>query len=246
MRPAVTPVLADPSGVRARRLAQAGRAIAFLCLLWLAGLVLAGIGILPANDLPLGRAITGAAPEVLGVAPMPVPGRFDPVGGPATDAGGTAAGAGRAGGPGSRARPAEPGGRNGTSNRESAPTVLGRSPVPSATRRAVGPAFGTRGTGTPSETAVGSAGAPSGPSQAAPAGVRNSGTRATGRGIATAPGTTVKVAARAHTGTTAQGNSGAAPGHVLPTATTGMSAPGQSGSSPGHAMTPGAGHGNST
>jgi hypothetical protein len=246
IRPAVPPVLADPSGVRARRLAHAGRAIAFLCLLWLAGLALAGIGILPANDLPLGRAITGAAPEVLGVAPMPAPSRFDPAGGPAANARATATAADRAEGTGARTRRAGPGARSGISGRESEPRMLGRSPGRSTTRRAPRPAFGTRGTGTPSETAAGSDGPASGPNQAAPAGVVNPGTHATRRGIATAPGRTVKAATRAHTGTAARGNSGAAPGHGLPTATTDIPARGQSGSSPGYTMTPGAGHGNGT
>jgi hypothetical protein len=49
-------VLADPSGGRARRLARSGRATALL-LPWLAGLGWAGLGVLPAGDLPLGRAL---------------------------------------------------------------------------------------------------------------------------------------------------------------------------------------------
>lgn len=246
MRPPVTPVLADPSGVRARRLARTGRAIAFLCLLWLVGLGLAGIGILPADDLPLGRAITGAAPEVLGVAPAAAPGRFDLTGRAGTHSGARTR---------SRAHPATSGATAATSPRDSESSAIGRPPARSTTRRVAGlpgPASGTRTAGTPSETTAGSSettagssGATSGPSQAAPAGTRNP-NHATGRGIATAPGTTIKASTPGHTAPTARGNSGTAPGQVLPPATTVTPAPGQSGSSPGHTMTPGAGHGNST
>ena len=53
------PVLADPSGRRARLLARAGRVLAVIALLWVAGLALAGLGMLPAGDVPLGRAVAG-------------------------------------------------------------------------------------------------------------------------------------------------------------------------------------------
>src|SRR5947199_10327219 len=56
--PAVpTPVLADPSGKRARRLALLGRAVALLFTLWLLGLLFAGLGILPAGLIPLGHSV---------------------------------------------------------------------------------------------------------------------------------------------------------------------------------------------
>src|SRR5438270_9790856 len=55
LAPARVPVLADPTGRRARLLARAGRATAAVFVLWLAGLALAGLGILPAGDVPLGR-----------------------------------------------------------------------------------------------------------------------------------------------------------------------------------------------
>jgi hypothetical protein len=240
LRPVVTPVLADPSGVRARRLARAGRAVAFLCLLWLVGLGLAGIGILPADDLPLGRAISGAAPEVLGVAPVAAPSRFDLAGRAATNVAARTR---------SRAHPATPGPRHATSRRQSGSSALGPSPARSITRRArglPGPASGTRGTGTPSETAAGSNGAASGPSQAAPADASNPGVHATGRGIATARGTTIKASTPGDTAPTARINSGTAPGQIRPTLVT-VTAPGQSGSSPGHTVTPGGGgHGNGT
>ena len=240
LRPVVTPVLADPSGVRARRLARAGRAIAVVCLLWLVGLGLAGIGLLPADDLPLGRAITGAAPEVLGVAPVPAPSRFDLAGRAATNA----AARTRIG-----AHPATLGARHATSPRHSEPSAIGRSSGRSTILRAApglpGPASGTRTAGTPSETAAGPNGATSGPSQAATTGASASGIHATGRGIATAPGKAANAVTRGHTGTTARGNSGTAPGQIRPTLAT-VTAPGQSGSSPGRTMTPGGGHGNGT
>lgn len=46
-------VLADPTGRRARRLRVAGRIVGSLLLLWLCGLVLAGLGLLPVSDVPL-------------------------------------------------------------------------------------------------------------------------------------------------------------------------------------------------
>ena len=53
------PVLSDPSGRRARWLARGGRVLTVLALLWVAGLVLAGLGVLPSGDVPLGRAVAG-------------------------------------------------------------------------------------------------------------------------------------------------------------------------------------------
>lgn len=247
---AVAPVLADPTGVRARRLARAGRAVAFLCLLWLVGLGLAGIGILPADDLPLGRAITGAAPEVLGIAPVPAPRRFDPAGGRASGTGAASTAAERADRIRSRANAATLGTRHATSPGESESGAFGRSPARSPTRRAVlrlpGPGSGARGTSTSGETTTGSSAAPSGASQAAPAGVSNSGIHAAGRGTVSAPGATVKAATPGHTGTTTRGNAGSGPGQVNPAATAVTTLPGQSGSSPGHTVTTGGGHGNST
>jgi hypothetical protein len=247
---AVTPVLSDPSGVRARRLARAGRAIAFLCLLWLVGLGLAGIGILPADDLPLGRAITGGASGPLRVAPRPTPSRSDPAGGQAKSLGRASAVAERVAHTRPRAQLATPDVHQGTSRRESESSAVGRSPARSTTRRAdpgvSGPASAARGTGTPGASVAAPNGARSGPSQSAGAGVSNRGINATGRGIATAPGTTVRSATPGHTGTTARGNSRTAPGQVSPTGTTVIPAPGQSGSAPGHTVTMGGGHGNGT
>jgi hypothetical protein len=53
-------VLADPSGRRARRLHAAGRIAGSLLLLWLCGLVLAGLGLLPVSDVPLAETFRPA------------------------------------------------------------------------------------------------------------------------------------------------------------------------------------------
>jgi len=60
-------VLADPTGRRARLLARAGRVVGVVFLLWLAGLALAGLGILPAGYLPLAHSV-GQAPAPLAAA----------------------------------------------------------------------------------------------------------------------------------------------------------------------------------
>jgi hypothetical protein len=68
--PAAAPVLVDPSGRRARTLARAGRAVALVMLIWVVGLGLAGLGLLPAADLPLGSTVVGGgAPATLRVLP---------------------------------------------------------------------------------------------------------------------------------------------------------------------------------
>src|SRR5438270_8356764 len=64
-----TPVLLDPSGTRARVLAWTGRGLAFVFLLWLIGLVFAGLGLLPSGDLPFGRAFVGQSPPTLKKVP---------------------------------------------------------------------------------------------------------------------------------------------------------------------------------
>jgi hypothetical protein len=56
---ALTPVLADPSGRRARILGVASTALVALLLAWLLGLVVAGRGILPLAGLPLQRLLGG-------------------------------------------------------------------------------------------------------------------------------------------------------------------------------------------
>ncbi len=76
-------VLADPSGRRARVVKRLGQVIALVFLIWLIGLVLAGLDILPPHRLPLGRELF-AQPAPLqapdqGAAADPVSsGRADP------------------------------------------------------------------------------------------------------------------------------------------------------------------------
>jgi len=59
-------VLADPTGRRGRSLRRIGRAIAVLFAAWLAGLVLAGLGLLPELGIPLAsRGGTDGGPTPL-------------------------------------------------------------------------------------------------------------------------------------------------------------------------------------
>lgn len=72
--PAPAPVLADPSGRRARLLSRVGRGISLVMLMWVIGLVLAGVGVLPDGDLPLGPAVAGeGGPVALRVLPRGAP-----------------------------------------------------------------------------------------------------------------------------------------------------------------------------
>lgn len=73
LSPATAPVLADLSGRRARVLARSGRAVAVVFLLWLVGLTLAGLGILPSSILPFARALGVQGPPSLHVLPAPRP-----------------------------------------------------------------------------------------------------------------------------------------------------------------------------
>src|SRR5438128_574118 len=73
--PVPAPVLADPSGRRARTLGRVGRGIFLVMLMWVIGLMLAGMGVLPASDLPLGPAV---ADETAPVALRALPGGAPP------------------------------------------------------------------------------------------------------------------------------------------------------------------------
>jgi hypothetical protein len=80
-----TPVLLDPSGGRARVLAWVGRAVAVVFLVWLIGLVFAGLGLLPSSALPFGRSFVGQSPPVLkSMPPITQPEFAGPSGGSAT------------------------------------------------------------------------------------------------------------------------------------------------------------------
>src|SRR5712672_3466943 len=72
-----TPVLLDPSGGRARVLAWTGRAVALVFLLWLIGLVFAGLGLLPSGAVPLGRALVGDSPPPIKGPPLATQPGFD-------------------------------------------------------------------------------------------------------------------------------------------------------------------------
>jgi len=53
----ISPVLVDPTGRRARQLRVVGRMLASVLLLWLCGLVLGGVGMLPLPGVPLGAGL---------------------------------------------------------------------------------------------------------------------------------------------------------------------------------------------
>jgi hypothetical protein len=66
-------VLEDPSGRRLRRLRWVGRATALLILVWLAIVILGGLGVGPARRLPLGHMLSPTAgPPRVHHAPKPV------------------------------------------------------------------------------------------------------------------------------------------------------------------------------
>jgi hypothetical protein len=77
--PVPASVLADPSGRRARVLARLGRGISLVMLMWVIGLVLAGVGVLPADDLPLGPAVSSddGAKALRALPPGAPPARSD-------------------------------------------------------------------------------------------------------------------------------------------------------------------------
>jgi hypothetical protein len=236
-------VLADPTGVRARRLTRAGRAIALVLVLWVVGLGLAGLGILPADDLPLGSTLSGTAPSALH-SPVPI----------GSDAGGPSApsSASDRGGPVS-ALPSRAGSTAGAGvaaqvGRGQAGTTAGRrssgrplAPAP----RAPGRRSGSGGSG-PAGHAGGGSGASAGATT--PTTVTSGGAHGTHRGMLTAPGQVVKVTTPGHTKTTASGNSATAPGQVKTTTSTTATTPVpvQSGASPGHSGASGGGHANGT
>jgi hypothetical protein len=68
-------ILVDPSGRRARHLRVAGRVLGSVFLLWLCGLLLAGLGLVPASDIPFAGTIRAAQePAQLSQLPSPRPG----------------------------------------------------------------------------------------------------------------------------------------------------------------------------
>jgi hypothetical protein len=227
---AAAQVLADPSGRRARMLRRAGRVIAVVFLLWLFGLILAGLGILPAGSVPLAPSVSPSAPPSLTHAPsltqptaadlkpaLPASARLASTALPGAAAA-THTTAGRLAGQGQRGSggSGSGAGRHGSGpSGQQNPTTLGASG-----------ASGPTGTGTPASTGSGAA--------AGSASGAGNGTGAATHGKATAPGQTTKQSAPGHTSTTAPGNSTSAPGQTKQTTTTTSGGSGQSGSSPGH------------
>jgi hypothetical protein len=225
--PAPAPVLADPSGRRARLLRRSGRAVAIVFLAWLIGLVLAGLGILPTSALPLSQFAGVSPPALSGPIHIAAVPRSDLA--PATPLrSATAAGVRTA----AAARRSSNGSAAG-SLRAGSGTV---SPRVGATHKA-GPPTGTTN-GKPGTATHPASGGASG--SAAPTTIAQ-----------TAPPTVVPVSRG--NGTT-RGKSGVAPGKVKQTTTTTPSAttttstattttPGNSGTAPGHSVTtPGHGH----
>jgi hypothetical protein len=210
----LAPVLADPTGRRARYLARAGRLIAVVLLLWLLGLLLAGIGILPTGDVPLGGSVASQAPRLHALPTPTTPSRADlqparPVGLAAAAA---ATGSHRVTGASSQSQTRLSAGGSSAASPTSATGPGGAHP---------GAARGTR---------PGRGGAAPGPAALA--------TVTPVAGGAIAPG---QAATHSHT---TGGNSASAPGHVRKTTstttTTTTTTPGRSGAAPGQT---GIGHG---
>jgi hypothetical protein len=233
--PTRAPVLSDPSGRRARLLARAGRVAAAVLMLWIAGLALAGLGVLPAGDVPLGHAIAGSTPPALRAIPAPINPSADDLK-PAVPAA-----AARTSAP-VRVASRGAGASRSSTGHQRGPTAGGRHRLAGAGHHR-GPGAssgGSSGTGTvpitnpTSPTAAGTATGAPGSHRA---------------GTTTAPGQSTKQSMPGHARTTAPGNSPAAPGQVKQTTTTTTtatttSAPGQSGSAPGQTVTHGStGHG---
>jgi hypothetical protein len=223
------PVLLDPSGGRARVLAWGGRAVAFLFLLWLIGLVFAGLGLLPSGAIPLGRALVGPAPPVLKTLPrLTQPNLVGP--GPGGRSGTAAAlrGAGSstaAGGPGAASTGQGTGG---------ARSGAGASPGSGhGTHNGTGTASGTSSSGS---TSSGSTGTSSSTSATHP----DNGRHAAG----TRPGQTRSQATPGHTKSSTSSSSGSTSSNGHQTTGTTTTTQGKSGSAPGHAAI--VGRGNST
>jgi hypothetical protein len=252
--PVAAPVLVDLSGRRARVLTRAGRGIAIILLLWLTGLVLAGLGLLPASDLPLSRAVAGrVGPSVLRALPPGAPPvRADLV--PARPAvpprlaqfsGGSAGSGG--------IRTLRPGPASGL---VAQPQRQGRYGGASGLRHGVG--GGPPSSGSGGGHAAGAIGSGAGSAIAgaigAPAGSASTGS-GSGGGLGRARGsgggsTTHGRSSHGHGSSSPAGNSGSAPGRGQQTTTTTSTATtastttrGQSGSAPGHTIPRGNGYG---
>lgn len=241
IRPENRPVLVDPSGVRARWLARSARAVALVLVLWLAGLGLAGLGILPGDDLPLGHAVSAPAPPVLRATPVPAPPSRSDLKAATPAAPSSAAGAGlsprRHGTSGAGGHARSVGTRRGSSSGRS--TARGHVPGAPVAAGHGPPGAGSGHTHTPPVSTTT-------PPRGRGGGIqgRRSGTS---RGVLTAPGQTVKTATPGRTRAIAHGSS-PGPRHEVNASTTTTATtttPGRSGTSPGHTVTAVGGHGNS-
>jgi hypothetical protein len=240
-----SPVLADPSGRRARMLARTGRIVAGLFCLWLAGLVLAGLGILPDGAVPLGSQIgTSSPPSIGGAVKIVAPTRADLVAAkPAITLASTTAGSGLNGAAAKRSSGVAGGaggnaGGAGSRHHGSGGTATG-------TGRG-GHTGGSGGTSTPTGGGSSGGGTTSATGTGSTVGSGTTGVGSTVHGKTTAPGQVVKTTNPGHVKTTAPGGSGSAPGQLKQTTTTPTTTtPGNSGSSPGHTTPHGSGSGHS-
>ncbi len=229
--PTPAAVLADPTGRRARHLSRAGKAVAVMFCAWLAGLVLAGLGVLPASIVPLSRQIGGASPPALASAiRLSLPTRSDLVAarpesslisGPSA----AAASLGRSG-VHRHASGTRSGGGSGTASHRGAPGSSRGS---------------SRGGGSGSGHGTTTGAAP-----VAGGGTTGAGHSGSGHGRSGAPGQTRHLTNPGHSKSSSHGRSGSSPGHqrhTTTTTTTTKTAPGKSGSAPGHSGSHGSGRG---
>jgi hypothetical protein len=225
------PVLADPTGKRARMLARGGKVVAACFCLWFAGLALAGLGILPSGYVPLGSQLSApATPPKSGPVRIAQPAPSDLVAAhPASSttlsasaqraaASGTAHGHAGAGAGAGAARGAHVGGSRSITHGAGGGVSHGKP-------------HGGTGTGGGTVSGGRHGGGTTGGGTTTGGGAGGGTVRTHGK--ATAPGQVQKTATPGHTKTTPPGNSGSAPGHQTTTTTPTTTTPGNSGSAPG-------------
>lgn len=226
-------------------LTRAGRVVAMLFLLWLLGLVLAGLGILPARDIPGGRELVNQAPSPLPSLPKPPPqtgsdlASAQSLGARSLETS-TQRAVGQPPGTGARAGSAAQAGRRSPAgvSRGASRGILGGAPrhTPATSQRGGGASSGAVPTSIPIISAP------------PPAPVTSN--SSAGHGKLTAPGQTRQRATPEHVQWAVAGNSGSAPGQVTKTTTSTRPATrtttplGNSGSAPGQTAAHGNGHGN--
>ena len=220
-----TPILLDPSGGRARVLAWAGRAVAVVFLVWLVGLVFAGLGLLPSGDLPFGRAFVGQSPPALKTLPPITQRAF---------AGPSAAGMAAAGNPAARGA------------LTAAAVAAATNAAGTAALSAAGRIHSTGGSGAPANSGRGHGHAPGTGKGGSGSGVSAGGTTAAGtvrasnpnnglHAAGSGPGRTISRSSPGHTTSSSPpaASSGSGHGNQTTTSVT-TTTPGNSGSAPGH------------